>query len=384
VLTPTPDLCYFVAILKAPVADPAQAATYIYRQALEALGREEWRVVHERVFGSLQFRETILCARRDVLRHQGIDTTGPLTYVQGQPLWGHGLAGVQIRAVRLVNPADCWTIQENQVCYGRGWRQPGATYLLLQNLHGLAEPKAASKSGRDRREQTSRLFDRARSILRGQGASYSDVARTWIYLSRILDWYGEFNGARNHKYQEFGLMPQSMNTASSLEFGLPASTGIQGENPLGAAAVMDLLAIVGDSSGSLQIDRLSNERQKDAFRYGAAFSRGTLIRDPALVQFQISGTAAIDEHGISLSPGDARAQIQHTLDNLAGLMAPAGTNFSHVCSATAFLKRPEDVPIYQAIMAERGLAQLPAVCMVADICRPELLFELDAEAAWPQ
>ena len=32
--------------------------------------------------------------------------------------------------------------------------------------------------------------------------------------------------------------------------------------------------------------------------------------------------------------------------------------------------------------AERGLEDLPAVCVVADVCRDELLFEMDAEAAF--
>ena len=30
---------------------------------------------------------------------------------------------------------------------------------------------------------------------------------------------------------------------------------------------------------------------------------------------------------------------------------------------------------------DRGLEEFPAVCIVADVCRDELLFEIDAEAA---
>jgi enamine deaminase RidA (YjgF/YER057c/UK114 family) len=171
-------------------------------------------------------------------------------------------------------------------------------------------------------------------------------------LSEILEWYGEFNEARNRKYQEFGLMPRHMDSAPSIQFGLPASTGIQGDNAQQSAAVMDLLAITGEPAQRPEIERLGNVRQKDAFRYGAAFSRGTVIRDAGLRQFQISGTAAIDEHGVSLYPNDTEAQIQRTLDNLEALMEPVGAGFPKICSATAFLKRAEDKAIYQRVLPQ--------------------------------
>jgi len=33
------------------------------------------------------------------------------------------------------------------------------------------------------------------------------------------------------------------------------------------------------------------------------------------------------------------------------------------------------------VMREYGLQEMPAICVVADVCRAELLFELDAEFA---
>jgi hypothetical protein len=45
-----------------------------------------------------------------------------------------------------------------------------------------------------------------------------------------------------------------------------------------------------------------------------------------------------------------------------------------------FVKLPEYAAIFQEIAMERGLDGFPAVCVVADVCREELLFEIDAEA----
>jgi enamine deaminase RidA (YjgF/YER057c/UK114 family) len=378
--TPASDVAYFTATVTKPGMNPREAAMIAYGRLASWLASGSWKVVHERVFASLSSRASILQARNDLLSPHHSGANASLTYVQGQPLWGEGLAGIQLQAVRLADPKDVWDITDGTIHWGKGWRRRGATYLLLQNIHGCASSERHSQLSRF--DQTLGMFDRAHQILRQHGAAYTDVVRTWIYLSNILEWYGEFNDARNHKYQEFGLMPRHMDSAATAQFGLPASTGIQGDNPLQAPAVMDLLAITGEAAMRPEIERLGNIRQKDAFRYGAAFSRGAVIRDAELRQFQISGTAAIDEQGVSLYPNDAEAQIQRTLDNLESLMEPVGASFSKVCSATVFLKRAEDAAVYRQILRDRGLDNLPAVCMVADVCRPELLFELDAEAAW--
>ena len=86
--------------------------------------------------------------------------------------------------------------------------------------------------------------------------------------------------------------------------------------------------------------------------------------------------------GRSLHPGDVRAQIDCTFDKIAALIAPVGATLADIVAASVFIKRPEDAPAYQEIAAARGLANLPAVILVADVCREELLFEMDAEVAF--
>ena len=126
---------------------------------------------------------------------------------------------------------------------------------------------------------------------------------------------------------------------------------------------------------------MNNHQQQDAFRYGSAFSRGTVIRESDVTMIQLSGTAAVGEGGESLCPGDIRGQIESTFKNIEALLSPQGARLEDLCAATVFVKRPEGAELFQKRAAERGLADFPAVCVVGDICRDELLFELDGEAA---
>jgi enamine deaminase RidA (YjgF/YER057c/UK114 family) len=95
---------------------------------------------------------------------------------------------------------------------------------------------------------------------------------------------------------------------------------------------------------------------------------------------QVSGTAAIDEHGVSLYPGDIRAQIDCTFNKVQSLLAQEGAGLKDICAATVFVKKQEFAEIFHEMAAARGLSDFPAVCIVADVCREELLFEIDAEA----
>ena len=130
------------------------------------------------------------------------------------------------------------------------------------------------------------------------------------------------------------------------------------------------------------VRQLSNPGQQDAFEYGSAFSRGALIRLPDVSLIQVSGTAAIDEHGQSLYPGDIRGQIDCTFDKIAALLGQEGAGLTDIAAACVFIKRPEDAQVYHERARARGLTELPAVVMVADICREELLFEMDAEVVF--
>ncbi len=200
--------------------------------------------------------------------------------------------------------------------------------------------------------------------------------RTWFYLREILDWYAGFNKVRNEKYGEFGIMPGP----GDRDLLLPASTGIRGDTPSGAAATMDLMAIIGERGCRPAVKQLTNFAQLDAFRYGSAFSRGALIQDPEVSLIEVSGTASIDERGKSQFTDDIHGQINCTFDKIEELVDKAGAGLRDIAAATVFVKSPEYASIFWEMAKDCGLEEFPAVCVVADVCREELLFEIDAEA----
>jgi len=357
-------------------ADVAQAVQAAYGEIARVLQDQGLTIVHERLFGSLTVKSAVMTSRAAALRAGNISPAGPITYIQGHPPWGEGFAGTIIRAVGCLDPTDkVWAIRHQEKAVGRGWRRQGATFLLLQNIQGLASgPQGVNNPP----IQTRRMIQRAARLLEAQGASFCDVVRTWFYLSDILAWYPDFNRARTAVYGQFGILPGPDNG----RLRLPASTGIRGELPTGAAGALDLLAVVGHAESRPLVKHLSNPDQQDAFHYGSAFSRGALIRQPDVSLIQVSGTAAIDAQGQSLHPGDVRAQIDCTFDKIAALIGPEGATLTDIAAACVFVKRPADALIYQERAAARGLEHLPTVIMTADVCRDELLFEMDAEVAF--
>jgi enamine deaminase RidA (YjgF/YER057c/UK114 family) len=333
-------------------------------------------IVHERLFGSLSVKPAVLAARAAAFRAGSLPADGPITYVQGHPPWGEGLAGIIIRAVFPRYPQDSvWTIRDQGKPVGRGWRQGDATFMVLQNLQGLAQNGNGANAPP---QQARRMMQRAAGILESQGASYRDVARTWFYLKDILAWYPGFNQARSSVYRELGVMPEDGGDSRRL----PASTAIRGEVSPGAAGALDLLTVMGPPESRPLVRQLRSPGQPEALTYGSAFSRGALIRQPDVSLIQVSGTAAIDAQGRSLHPGDVQAQIDCTFDKIAALIGQEGAALADIAAACVFVKRSEDVLIYQERAAARGLEHLPAVVMVADVCREELLCEIDAEVAF--
>ncbi len=357
-------------------APAGQAARAAYGEIARVLQDQGLTIVHERLFGSLSVKHEVLAARDAALGARNLPANGPITYIQGHPSWGEGLAGVIIRAMSCRNPLEeIWTIRDQGKAVGRGWRQGDATFLLLQNLQGLI----SNGNGANARPlQARRMIQRAAHLLEAHGASYRDVVRTWFYLADILAWYPEFNRARSGIYRELGLMPLS----GDRSWRLPASTGIRGEVATGAAGTLDLLAVVGPPESQPLVKQLSSPAQPEALTYGSAFSRGAMLQHPNVSLIQVSGTAAIDGQGRSLYPGDVQAQIDCTFNKISALIGQEGASLPDIAAACVFVKRPEDALVYQKRAAAQGLENLPAVIMVADVCREELLFEMDAEVAF--
>ncbi len=361
----------FVVIPASACDDAQREAARVYAQAADLLADRHLTIIQERMFTSPVAESAVRSARRQALHARGLKADELLTCVHGAPAWGEGFAGVILRALP---EGDVHTLCDEGVPCGRAWGTGSARFAILQNLQGWCGEGGQPAPG----EQTRRVLQQADRILRGQGGSYRDTLRTWFYLRDILDWYGEFNQARNDCYRSYGLI----SAAGEPPHRLPASTGIRAGSSRGGACTLDLLAAIG--TGGESVEFLRNPRQQEAFCYGSAFSRCAIVHGASEDLIEVSGTAAIDECGRSLYPGDIRAQTRCTLERMSALLERANATLRDICAATVFVKRGTDARAAREVLADQGLAEFPALWVQADVCRDELLFEIDAEAVVPQ
>ena len=126
----------------------------------------------------------------------------------------------------------------------------------------------------------------------------------------------------------------------------------------------------------------------EAYEYArpSSFSRGMRLDLGNLVVLLISGTASIDEHGVSIHIGDFRAQCRRTFANITALLAAEGATWHDIVRTSCYLRdidrdyaefNEERTSFFQ----QQGLDPVPASTGIqAKLCRPELLVEIEAIA----
>jgi enamine deaminase RidA (YjgF/YER057c/UK114 family) len=147
-------------------------------------------------------------------------------------------------------------------------------------------------------------------------------------------------------------------------------------------------------SASIPVDKraitnLSVLNEAHSYAKPSSFSRGMRIQLEGVTILLISGTASIDEHGVSVHTGDFRRQLGRTLVNISGLLESARASWHDVVRTTCYLRDiHRDYGVFNeertAFYRKRGLSPLPASTDIETIlCRPELLIEIEAIAVFP-
>jgi enamine deaminase RidA (YjgF/YER057c/UK114 family) len=346
-------------------ADPERA----YRAIARSLSDHECVPVQERVFCDLTAAGSVAAGRARALAAAGEKWPVPATFVEGSPLGRSGVSGIHVIGAQ----GRALTVAEGEKVFGTVVETATTRVLGLSDVGR----RAAGRLGAGPAEEAGAAIDSAELLLAREGFSFRDVARTWFYLRDILDWYGPFNAVRNAAFQRMGLLGSNGNGK------IPASTGIEGRNARGGWSTLDLLAFAPRDGHRLEIRRLHNARQNEATEYGSAFARATEVVVGDARYVFVSGTASIDDRGESVHQGDFETQTVYTLEAVQALLQGTGASLTDVQQATAFIKNPGDGRTFERIVARSGLSELPLVTTVADVCRDELLFEIDATAVLP-
>ena len=221
------------------------------------------------------------------------------------------------------------------------------------------------------------LYQQVFAQLAGDGAL--SPLRFWNYLPRItaadsgdpehIERYRGFNRGRHDAFESAGRDVTHPPAASAL--GMSQGVGA--------------LYLLAARQGGLPLE---NPRQVSAYRYPAlygprspTFSRGLLDHPGAPSILFISGTASIVGHE-SRHPGDIARQTEETLANIAAVTAEAVRNGLTInprgWRVKAYLRDAVHLPWVTAEVERFWPDAPPALYLRADICRPELLVEIEA------
>jgi enamine deaminase RidA (YjgF/YER057c/UK114 family) len=215
-------------------------------------------------------------------------------------------------------------------------------------------------------------FSRISTILSQAGMTESDLARTWLYAASILNTYEDLNNARDMYFKEW---------FSSSNTFVPASTGIQGITPHKASLAIDFCAFSGKN---VRIEQLRSPLQNEPTEYRKFFSRAVKVSFPQNRLIMISGTASINKEGESVHIDDFKSQLFMTLDVLEAILQQERALFTDTAQAIVYLKRHSDRDICMDILTAKGFPTSRMLLLTdTDVCRPELLCEIELVAVRP-
>lgn len=258
---------------------------------------------------------------------------------------------------------------------------------------GQIVPETPAKSVYDR---SMNAFRQMYEMLQSVGIRFEQVIRTWLYLGDIVgpegntQRYKELNRARTDFYKDIRF--SAANTPPGFDLTVyPASTGIGSES---RDVLMSCSALATERDDILAMP-LENPLQTSAFDYAAKysqkspkFSRAMALSCGPFATIFVSGTASITQSETRYV-GDVEGQTRQTLDNIEALisndnlcrhgMPGLGTPLDGLALVRVYIKRQEDYLKTRAV-CEARLGELPIVYAVADVCRPELLVEIEGIA----
>ena len=244
--------------------------------------------------------------------------------------------------------------------------------------------------------QSSFIFEQMENLMTQAGTSFNQVVRTWLYQGGItepeegIERYRELNRARSDFFRKHGIDGQP-NQERAPQVFYPASTGI---GTLGLGLAGSCIALHTDRP-DVRLLPLENPHQTPSCQYGREFSeksprfsRAAAVRIGDYLTTWISGTASI-VGSESRHPNDVAAQTRQTIDNIEQLIAApnferhglrgAGVSLADLAKIRVYVKHPEDFELCRSICEER-FGNIPTLYAVADICRPELLVEIEGVA----
>jgi enamine deaminase RidA (YjgF/YER057c/UK114 family) len=214
--------------------------------------------------------------------------------------------------------------------------------------------------------------------------AYPAILRFWNYIGDIN---GESHGMERYRQFNMGRQDGFLSRGRQVAGAVPAASAVGAE-----AGPLTVAFLAGRGMAPLPIE---NPRQISAYAYPAdygprspTFSRASVCRIGDDDVLFLSGTASIVGHR-TVHPGDVVAQTRETVRNIEAMIAEAnrvapqaGFTLGNLCYKV-YVRHPADVgAIREALQRSLG-ASARLIFLRADICRQDLLVEIEATAGHP-
>ena len=208
-------------------------------------------------------------------------------------------------------------------------------------------------------------------------STHAHLLRVWNYFPDInaiedgMERYRSFSIGRQEAFVRYGRIVEESPAACAL-------------GSHGGALVIYFLA--ARSPGK----QIENPRQISAYHYpeqygprSPAFSRATLAFADATPTLFISGTASILGHA-TVHPGSVNLQTHETLNNIRAVIEQAAQGGFKIrddergLALKAYVRHAEHMVEVRDIIRDEWGAKIQLIVMQADVCRVDLLVEIEA------
>lgn len=257
-------------------------------------------------------------------------------------------------------------------------RTRGPFSLADDGVHLFLHGAAGDAAGEPLEERTREIYRALLATIEEEG--FPHLLRAWNVVSGIN---AETRGLERYRLFSRGRADAFGGAwGPSFEERLPACSAVGGRS---GGLVVHALA------GKLPGSPVENPEQVSAYRYpdrygprSPTFSRGLRTAPGAGLVF-VSGTASILGHE-SVHVGDPVRQTEVTLENIERVLDEAAVPGrgvplgARMTLARVYLRRKADLEAVRGAYARKLGAPLPTVWLEADVCREELLVEIEGVA----
>jgi enamine deaminase RidA (YjgF/YER057c/UK114 family) len=206
------------------------------------------------------------------------------------------------------------------------------------------------------------------------------------YVLRFWNYMADINGISHglERYRQFNLGRQQAFEAK----GRDVAGNVPAACALGTAGGPLTIAFLAGRTPSVAIE---NPRQVSAYDYpeqygprSPLFSRASVASVAGTRLLFLSGTASIVGHQ-TLHAGDVVAQTGETITNIAAVLAAANEKTSARCTVAdlnyvVYIRDPAHFSAVSEALTQRLGPNLKASYVQADICRADLLVEIEGSA----